>query len=314
MNLRYLRYFTTLIEEKSFTKAAEKLCIAQPPLSRQIKNLEEDLGVILIDRTSRPLSPTKAGEILYSNALIILEKVSETKELTKNLKINNGTIKIGFVVSLLYGLLPKIIATYRSIYPDTKIELIELSSFDQLKALKKGEIDIGFGRMRASDPEIRRDILRNENLSIVVNNQHPFKKNKKRLYLSDLINEKIILYPNHSFPNLSTEISNIFKNHNLLINNTELVRDIQLAMGLVAANEGICLVPASAAKVSVDNVTYIPLQDPLAKFPIISSIRQGENNPKTLALFTCIKEVYKNEELFDDEKKMTFIIKQLPII
>lgn len=311
MNIRYLRYFTTLVEEQSFTKAAEKLCIAQPPLSRQIKNLEEELGVDLIDRTSRPLRPTPAGEVLYSHALLILEKIAETKKLTKNLPKNSGVIKIGFVVSLLYGLLPKIIATYRNIYPNIKIELLEMSSIEQLEALKNGEIHIGFGRILASDPAVRRDILREEKLSIVINNQHPFKKNRKKIYLADLVEEKVILYPNHSFPNLSTEISNIFTNHNLKLKEVELVRDIQLAIGLVAANEGICIVPASAAKVSIDNVTYLPIQDALAKSLIISSIRQEEKDPKVLKVFSCVQEVYKKEGLLKDTQTMEEVIAQL---
>lgn len=311
MNIRYLRYFTTLVEEQSFTKAAEKLCIAQPPLSRQIKNLEEELGVDLIDRTSRPLRPTPAGEVLYSHALLILEKIAETKKLTKNLPKNSGVIKIGFVVSLLYGLLPKIIATYRNIYPNIKIELLEMSSIEQLEALKNGEIHIGFGRILASDPAVRRDILREEKLSIVINNQHTFKKNRKKIYLADLVEEKVILYPNHSFPNLSTEISNIFTNHNLKLKEVELVRDIQLAIGLVAANEGICIVPASAAKVSIDNVTYLPIQDALAKSLIISSIRQEEKDPKVLKVFSCVQEVYKKEGLLKDTQTMEEVIAQL---
>lgn len=118
MELRHLRYFIAVIEEQSFTKAAEKLCMAQPPLSKQIKNLEESLGVELIDRSSRPLKPTKSGEIFYANALIILNKVTETKALTHNLQNSEDTIKIGFVVSLLYGLLPKIIYSYRMLHPN----------------------------------------------------------------------------------------------------------------------------------------------------------------------------------------------------
>lgn len=311
MNIRYLRYFTTLIEEQSFTKAAEKLCIAQPPLSRQIKNLEDDLGVELIDRTSRPLKPTPAGEVLYHNAVSILKKISDTKKLTQNLPKNSGSIKVGFVVSLLYGLLPKIIAAYRSVYPNIQIELLEMNSFAQVDALKTGEIDIGFGRIHVSDSEVRRDILREEPLYVVVNHQHHFVKNKKKIHLIDLIEEKILLYPNHQQPNLSTEIFNIFRSHNLKFQNVEFIRDIQLAIGLVAANEGICIIPQSATKVAIDNVSYLPIREPLAKVHIISSIRQGEKDPKVLAMFSCIKEVYRNEALHNDEAAMEVIISDL---
>lgn len=311
MNIRYLRYFTTLIEEQSFTKAAEKLCIAQPPLSRQIKNLEEDLGVELIDRTSRPLRPTPAGEVLYHNAKSILEKISDTKKLTRNIPKNSSSIKVGFVVSLLYGLLPKIIAAYRNIYPETQIELLEMNSFDQIAALKTGDIHIGFGRIHSSDSEVRRDILREEPLYVGINHQHSLAKNNKKIHLLDLIEEKILLYPNHNQPNLATEISNIFRKHNLQTQNVDLVRDIQLAIGLVAANEGICIIPESATKVAIDNVVYFPIQDPLAKVHIISSIRQGEKDPKVLAMFSSIKEVYNNEALHKDKASMEIIISEL---
>lgn len=313
MELRHLRYFTTVVEEQSFTKAAEKLCMAQPPLSKQIKNLEESLGVELIDRSNRPLKPTKAGEIFYANAQIILNKVTETKALTQNLQSSEDTIKIGFVVSLLYGLLPKIIYSYRMLYPNTKIELIEIGTVKQIEALKKGEIDIGFGRIRTSDPEIRRSLLREEPLSVVVSNQHPFKKHPHKITLAEISSENVLLYPNHSFPNLSTQISNIFTNHGLKLERSELVRDIQLALGLVAANEGICIVPASAAKVSVDNVSYLPIADHFATSPIISSIRETENREKVLDLFSSIKHAYNTEGMFNDEKTIDNILKELQI-
>lgn len=239
--------------------------------------------------------------------------MAETKALTQNLQSSEDTIKIGFVVSLLYGLLPKIIYSYRMLYPNTKIELIEIGTVKQIEALKKGEIDIGFGRIRTSDPEIRRSLLREEPLSVVVSNQHPFKKHPHKITLAEISSENVLLYPNHSFPNLSTQISNIFTNHGLKLERSELVRDIQLALGLVAANEGICIVPASAAKVSVDNVSYLPIADHFATSPIISSIRETENREKVLDLFSSIKHAYNTEGMFNDEKTIDNILKELQI-
>lgn len=131
--------------------------------------------------------------------------------------------------------------------------------------------------------------------------------------MAEIASENVLLYPNHSFPNLSTQISNIFTNHGLQLNRSELVRDIQLALGLVAANEGICIVPASAAKVSVDNVSYLPIADHFATSPIISSIRETENREKVLDLFSSIKHVYNSEGMLSDEKTIDNILKELKI-
>ena len=105
MELRHLKYFVTVAEEQSFTKAAEKLFIAQPPLSRQIQNLENEFGVLLFERGSRPLQLTEAGEFFYQHAVKLLANAEEIKSMTKRVGMVERTVRIGFVGSLLYGLL-----------------------------------------------------------------------------------------------------------------------------------------------------------------------------------------------------------------
>ena len=156
MELRHLRYYVAVVEEQSFTKAAEKLFIAQPPLSRQIQNLEAELGVQLFERGSRPLKTTEAGQFFYQHAVKLLSNAEEVKAMTQRVGLVEKTVTMGFVGSLLYGLLPKIVYLFRQQQPHLKIELIEMSTKDQIQALKEGRIDVGFGRLRISDPAVRR--------------------------------------------------------------------------------------------------------------------------------------------------------------
>lgn len=160
MELRHLRYFVAVVEEQSFTKAAEKLFIAQPPLSRQIQNLEAELGIQLFERGSRPLLTTEAGLFFYQHAVKLLSNAEEIKAMTRRVGMVEKTVTMGFVGSLLYGLLPKIVYLFRQQQSHLKVELIEMSTTEQIKALKEGRIDVGFGRLRISDPAVRRVLLR----------------------------------------------------------------------------------------------------------------------------------------------------------
>src|SRR5450830_372783 len=156
MELRHLRYFVAVAEEKNFTRASKRLFIAQPPLSRQIQQLEEELEVSLFERGSRPLELTEAGRFFYAHAQQLLGKAADLKSMTQRVGKIERTVSIGFVASTLYGLLPKIIRRFRAEYNGIEISLHEMTTMQQIKALKEGRIDVGFGRIRSEDPDVRR--------------------------------------------------------------------------------------------------------------------------------------------------------------
>lgn len=214
MELRHLRYFVAVVEEQSFTKAAEKLYIAQPPLSRQIQNLESELGISLFERGSRPLKTTEAGQFFYQHAVKLLSNAEEVKSMTKRIGLIEKTVTMGFVGSLLYGLLPKIVYMFRQQQPHLKIELVEMSTKDQIQALKEGRIDVGFGRLRISDPAVRRVLLREEPLMLAVHISHPLAASKGT-YFADIEDENLFLYPSHPKPNFSTQVRHLFSEHGL---------------------------------------------------------------------------------------------------
>ncbi len=135
MELRHLRYFVAVAEEKNFTRAAERLHIAQPPLSRQIQQLEEELAVQLIEKGSRPLRLTEAGRFFYAHAQELLAKAADLKTMTQRVGKIERTLSIGFVASTLYGLLPEIVRRFRERYQAVEISFHEMTTMEQLQAL-----------------------------------------------------------------------------------------------------------------------------------------------------------------------------------
>ena len=176
MELRHLRYFVAVARERSFTRAAEVLHIAQPPLSRQIQQLEEELGVVLIERGARPAHLTEQGRLLYEQAIQVLERIDEIRAIVRRMEnAKRNLFGMGFVGSTLYGRLPEVIRAFRSARPEVELALLELTSLEQVTALKEGRIDVGFGRIPLEDPAITQQLLRNEKLvaALPLNHRDP---------------------------------------------------------------------------------------------------------------------------------------------
>ena len=298
MELRHLRYFVTVVEEQSITKAAEKLCIAQPPLSRQIQKLEEELGILLFERGSRPVRTTEAGQFFYQHAVQILTHTAQATSMAKRISSVNKIVRIGYVSSLLYALLPQIIYQFRQNNPDIEVELIECGTKNQIEALKQGKIDIGFGRLRISDPAIKRILLREEKLKLAVHKNHHLAGYFDRgIYLSQIINEPIFSYPATQKPNFSTLIQSIFTELGLVPKDMIEVREIHMALGLTASGEGICIIPESASDIGMKNLVYIPILDVEAYSPISLSVRNMDQSNYIPKILDCIRSIFDEENI-----------------
>ena len=296
MELRHLRYFVAVAEEKSFNKAAERLYISQPPLSRQIKQLEEEVGVMLIDRDNRPLKLTEAGEFFYDHAVQILAKSDKLKSMTMRKANFDNSISIGFVSSILYGILPKIIARFRACYPNIEIKLQELNSWEQTQALTEGKIDVGFGRMLFEDASIRRILLREESLVVAVPKDHDLAKEQSRVVsLMDLTNEKLILYPTGPRPSFIDYVLELFEFRNLKANYFTEVRELHVALGLVAAGEGLTIVPKTLEHLRSQEVIYIAFENDLLTSPIIMSVRHFDKSELLKTLLEVTYQFYDIE-------------------
>lgn len=279
MELRQLRYFATVAAERSFTRAAERLNMAQPPLSRQIQQLEDEVGVALIRRGVRPLELTEAGRFLFDQAQQLLAKVAEIKAGARRIGDDRKRFfAIGFVGSTLYGPLPMAIRRFRDAFPDVEISLGEFTTHQQFEELKRRRIDIGFGRLAtAADPAITRETLVEERLSLAVSRDHPW-ADQATVWLRDLAPLPFILYPGRPRPSFADQVLAVLEQAGIKPRIVQEAHDIQTAIGLVAAGIGVTLVPASVARLRGEDVTYVPLGDEGLRTPIMISYRADDRS------------------------------------
>lgn len=302
MELRHLRYFVAVAREQSFTRAAKKLHIAQPPLSRQIQQLEEELGVELINRNSRPAYLTDAGRLLYEQAVQVLDRIEEMRAMMRRLQqAERGRFGIGFVGSTLYGKLPEVIRRYRAARPGVEAALVELTSLEQTAALKEGRIDVGFGRIPHDDPAIVRHLLRNERVIAVLPLGHPLLEHPGPLRLRDLKDEPLVIYPRAPRPSYADQVLAMFRAQDITLHSVTEVRELQTALGLVAAQAGMTLVPAGVRQLRRDGVAYRDLDEDSATSPIIMSHRRDDASAEISIILELIQEIYREEGIMFGE-------------
>jgi LysR family transcriptional regulator, benzoate and cis,cis-muconate-responsive activator of ben and cat genes len=297
MELRHLRYFVAAVREGTLTQAAKKLNMAQPPLSRQIQQLEEELGVPLLERGSRPLRMTTAGLFFYEHALSILDRAEALKMMTRRVgQIGRGRFGIGFVGSILYGPLPEMIRRFHATYPDIEIEMLELSSVQQVAALKEGQIDVGFSRLHVEDSAVVREVLMEEALVAAVPIGHPLLDHAGPLGLEELAMHPLIVYPSKPRPSYADQVMSIMRDRGVKAKHVREVRELQTALGLVAAAVGVSLVPAAIQRLRRDDIVYRPLQDETATSPIIMCSRMYDNSREIASLLQLVRDLYRTRD------------------
>lgn len=274
---RHLRYFLAVAQELNFSRAAEKLNMAQPPLSRQIQQLEAELGVTLFNRQERPLALTRGGSLLREQALGVMQRMDELRgTMRRFVASEKPRFVIGFVPSVIYARLPRVIRGFREVAPDVELSLIEMMSFEQIAALKEGRIDVGFGRIRFDDPALRREVLREERLAVALPLGHRL-AGELPVPLGALAGEPLIVYPREPRPSYADQVLSIFRDRGLEPTQIIEVRELQTAIGLVASAAGICIVPASVRLLERGDVVYRDLADH-ATSPIIFSHRRDDTS------------------------------------
>lgn len=293
MNLRLLRFFVAVAEERNFNRAAERLHIAQPPLSRAIAQLEAEVGSPLIDRSRRPLRLTPLGRLLHNQAVQMLARMEDMEAMVKAaVGSEKRRFTIGFVSSTIYARLPELIREFRKQAKDIELRLVESTTLDQIAALKEGRIDVGFGRIRFDDHSVRRTVLRDEPLVVAVPMGHPLAENDGPISLSDIAKEPQILYPRSPRPSYADQVMSIFRDHSIEPKIAHEARELQIAIGLVAAEEGIAVVPESVHRARSYDVVYRALAEPVTS-PIIMSHRSSDQSPELALMSAIIAQKYQ---------------------
>jgi DNA-binding transcriptional LysR family regulator len=291
MDLRQLRYFVAVATTRNFTRAAEQMHIAQPPLSRQIQQLENELGVQLIQRNTRPVRLTEAGRQFYEHSLQVLQRVEQMKTTARQLGHHQRqSITVAYVASTLYGGLPMLVRAFRQRYPDTDIQLVDLNSIQQINELKAGRIDLGFGRIRSRDTSVARTVLREERLALAILPDSPLAASKGPISLKEIAHQRLLVYPKEPRPSFADHVLGLLHEQGVPLAEVHEVRELQAALGLVAAEMGVCIVP-TASRVRSDLV-YRLISDEPATSPIILSHRLNDDSWYIPAIKQLIAEMY----------------------
>lgn len=292
MDLRQLRYFCALARERNFTRAAEVLHMAQPPLSRQIQQLEDELGVQLVLRNSRPVRLTDAGRVFHEQALQVLARVEQMQVATRRVgKNERSVLSIGFVASTLYGGLPLIVRKLRQHFPELDVRLLEMTSMQQIEALKQGRIDIGFGRLHHHDPLVAGDLLREERLALAIPRETPMAAADGPLPLTALAGQQLIVYPKDARPGFIDHVLNLLHQDNVRPCEILEAKELQSALGLVAAEMGVCVVPSASRQLRAD-LHYRLIEGERATSPVILSYRRADESRYIERVKRLIQEMY----------------------
>ncbi len=297
MTLKQYQAFIAVAKQRSFSEATEQTGLSQPTLSRLIKQLEDELEVELIDRYHRPLRLTSTGEYFYEKLTNIIQELETLTQLTKKMGNPSNSLTIGFIPSILYGFLPKIISTLRLQQPQLELHLKDISSYQQIQALKNSEIDVGLGRFVLQDPKVKQILLRHERYVLAVPHNHHL-ANKESVHLSETVSDGLILYHQTSLPKTSensiTEpLLHIYDEIGLTPLKTVKVSDIQIALGMVIAGEGVTLVPDSLKNERTDRIAYVPLVHEDATTPIFLHTLKDLKHEKINDLLAIIYELYE---------------------
>lgn len=280
MELRQLRYFLAAARTLNFTRAAQEVHIAQPPLSRQINNLEAELGVLLFERSTRGIRLTPAGLFVQDRATEILIRVDRMKRETSAFQESRRqTVRLAFDVSVLYGRAPAIFKFLRTAYPEFNFEFIEVTSADQPRAIRTGEVDFAVGRVLLRDDQVEQVALRQEPLMLALPAGHSaFVGPDDSVRLSDVRGETFVLYADRANARSLDPVLRFFDLVDFKPAKTISIGDLFAALGLVAAGIGVSVVPATALRMRTDDVCYARLDEAGAVSPIFLSTLRGANS------------------------------------
>lgn len=260
MDLRKLRYFSVLAEEKHFGRAAERLSLSQPPLSHAIRQLEEEIGARLFERTSRHVGLTAAGAALQREARILLHRAEEARVLVKAIADGKeGRLRLGFGGSMLYRGLPDVLGTFHAAAPDIELSLHELNSTEQIEALLGDEIDLGFVHGRGAPQHLQGFRYHAEPFVACLPQGHAA-AGARSLRLSRLRHDDFVLFSRNVSPDYYQSIIATCLSAGFMPRVRHEVRHWLSVVSFVANGLGVALVPRTLRTSDMAGAAFVPIQ------------------------------------------------------
>jgi DNA-binding transcriptional LysR family regulator len=292
MELRHLRYFIAVAEERSFLRAAERLHMSQPPLSMQIRDLEEELGADLLTRSPRGVALTEAGKVFYAEARAVLARVEHARVSTRRAaRGEQGRISIGFVSIVDYSFLPPALKLYRSRFPEVEVILHELTTDAQLSELAAERLDVGIALAPVEAPNLRWHALGSEPLVVAIPVEHPLARERRRSVDPRLLSrEAFVMIPRPLAPGYHDTFLAYCRSQGFSPHIAQQAAQMQTVISLVSNEFGVALVPASLRNLQRTGVAYLPLRGEQPKVDIGLIHRASDANPAIRTFLDVILE------------------------
>lgn len=296
MELKRLRYFIAVAEELHFGRAAVRLDMAQPPLSRQISQLEKDVGALLFDRSRSQIRLTQAGEVLLERSRELFSNIDSTfNEVRRIGSGSEGRLRIAFVGSSTHGVLPALIKSYRSHFAEVDLVLTAMNNAELKRALIQREIDVAIARPSIEDDEVKSEFLHQEPLILALPDNSAL-NSQSQPKLDDLHDETFILYPSNPRPSFADYVLGICHDGGIGHVRTVMAMDYQTAISLVSVGVGVSIVPESVSTTQRAGVSYRKYVGPNPGTVLSVNYRQDNHSPQ-LRNFLEIARRYARESV-----------------
>lgn len=290
MELRHLRYFVAVAEELHFGRAAKRLRIAQPPLSLQIRQLEEEIGVQLFHRTKRRVLLTDAGRAFLQEARKTLAQVQRAVQVAQQTGRGEvGALSIGFINAAIYSLLPEILRIFRTRFPQVALTLHELTTEEQVVDLLEGRIDIGFLRPPIRADNLNSMVVLREPFVVALPEAHPLAE-QAEIPLRELADAAFLMATRHHGPSLYDQIISLCQKAGFTPKVVQEADRMQTIVGLVAAGIGVALVPGSMQHLKRAGVVYRPIKHSDSTLEIAIAWRKDDPSPCLRTLLEVVSE------------------------
>ena len=261
VDLRRLRYFVAVAESLHFGRAATRLHMSQPPLSRQIQQLEREIGVLLLRRSKRRVELTDAGAYLLNQARVMLADAETLAARTRRVESGEtGRLTLGFISTVDYSVLPGLLSAYRAAHPGVTLELRELTSDVQLRELHEGRIDAGMLLAPVDDAALAMLPLLREPLVAALPADDPLARSRAALSLASLAGRPFVIFPRSAATGLYDAIIEFCRQAGFTPRIAQEAIQMQTIVSLVSAGLGVALVPASLRHMRRRGVVYRPLR------------------------------------------------------
>jgi DNA-binding transcriptional LysR family regulator len=256
IELRHLRYFLAVAEELNFGRAAQRLNITQPSLSRQIQNLEKQLDIILFERNQRQIQLTASGQIFLVEVEQILARFDQGIRVAKRASRGEiGRLTVGFQGSSVYDIIPISIKLFRDAFPKVEIIMQHMTTSEQVMAMVENNLDVGFVIPPIADADLEVEILLQEPVVLALPENHPLAI-QAEISITALAEEPLVLASHDRGCGLHEQIFDIYQKAGLRPNVVCAAREMQVMLGFVAAGIGIALLPSHVKNFHRTNVVY----------------------------------------------------------